>query len=146
MCSNHRLACSCGQNQANLLFKNHILHPVVIINLYCPECSKNLDLDGECMLVDNDWVLEFDLVVARGFLQRANVHTAHLSPAFLFDHGYASWNGFTPNELEQRLVERQEIIPLADQDMRQYLDELKRWGCDRAQKFRKAGWRKAQRC
>ena len=144
MCSNHRLSCSCGENQANILFKNHILNPMVICELYCPECSKRVKIDVECMLVDNHWVLEFDLPLARVFLQRANVSTAYLSPAYLFDQGYATWNGFTPNELDKRLVERQEIIALADQDMRQYPVEIKRWGCDRAQKFRQVGWRKAQ--
>ena len=143
MCSNHRLSCSCGDSYANLLFKNHVLQPVVISNLYCPKCSKNLDVDGERMLVDNDWVLEFDLVLARSFLQRANLSTAQFSPAFLFDEGYATWNGFTPNELDQRLTERKEIVALAEQDMRYYLVEIKRWGCDRARKFRDAGWRKA---
>ncbi len=98
------------------------------------------------MVVDNNWVLEFDLLLARGLLQRASVGTDQLSPAFLFDHGYATWNGFTPNELDQRLTERQEIIALAAQDMRQYLAEIKRWGSERAQKFREAGWRKAQWC
>lgn len=144
MCSNHRLSCSCGENQANILFKNHILNPMVICKLYCPECSKSVDVDLECMLVDNHWMLEFDLPLARGFLQRARVNTTYLSPTFIFDHGYATWNGFTPNELEQRLVERERIIALADQDMRHYLAEIKRWGCERAQKFRQAGWRKAQ--
>ena len=117
---------------------------MVICELYCPECSKSVKIDVECMLVDNQWVLEFDLTLARGFLQRANVSTTYLSPAYLFDQGYATWNGFTPNELDQRLVERQDIIALADQDMRQYLVEIKRWGCERVQKFRQAGWRKAQ--
>ena len=144
MCSNHRLSCSCGENQANILFKNHILNPMVICKLYCPECSESVDVDLECMLVDNQWVLELDLPLARGFLQSARVNTTYLSPTFLFDHGYVTWNGLTPNELDQRLVEREEIIAIADQDMHQYLAEIKRWGCERAQKFRQAGWRKAQ--
>ena len=98
------------------------------------------------MLEDNDWILEFDLTVARGSLHFANIHTADLSPAFLFDQGYASWNGFTPDELDQRLEERKQIIALADQDMHLYLTEIKRWGSARVRKFREAGWRKAQLC
>ena len=119
---------------------------MVVSNLYCPSCSKNVDVDVECMLVDKDWILQFDLVLARGLLQRRNVGTEQLSPAFVFDHGYATWNGFTPNELDQRLTERQEIIALAAQDMHQYLAAIKRWGCGRAQRFREAGWRKALCC
>jgi hypothetical protein len=98
------------------------------------------------MLTDNDWILEFDLFLARGCLHRANITTPHLSPEFIFDQGYASWNGFTPHELDQRLTERQEIIGLADQDMHLYLAEIKRWGSARVKKFREAGWRKAQFC
>lgn len=146
MCSNHRLSCSCGQNQANLLFKNYILNPNVVRNIFCPECSTSVNFDLESMLVDNDWVLEFDLPLARGCLLGANINTTHLSPAFLFDQGFATWNGFTPNELEQRLDERREIIALAEENMHLYLAEIKRWGCERVQKFREAGWRKAQYC
>jgi hypothetical protein len=146
MCSNHRVSCSCGEKQANLLFKNHILNLGVLTNIFCPECSRNVNFDAESMLEDNDWILEFDLVLARGCLHRANINTADLSPAFIFDQGYASWNGFTPDELDQRLVERQQIIGLADQDMRLYLAEIKRWGSARVKKFREAGWRKAQFC
>ena len=58
----------------------------------------------------------------------------------------ATWNGFTPNELDQRLVERREIIPLAEQNMHLYLAEIIRWGRERVERFRQAGWRKAQGC
>ena len=146
MCSNHRLDCSCGQNQANIMFKNHILPPMVVSNLYCPKCSKSVAFDVECMIVDNDWIMEFNLPLAEDYLKRARIDINRLSPAFIFDHGYASWNGFTPNELDERLVERQEIIALATHNMQQYLAEMKRWGCERVQKLREAGWRKAQQC
>jgi len=136
----------CGQKQANLFFKNHILNPTVLRNIFCPQCSGNVHFDAESMIEDNGWILEFDLDIARSCLHRANIYSAYLSPAFIFDQGYASWNGFTPDELEQRLVERQQIIGLADQDMRLYLAEIKRWGSARVQKFREAGWRKAQFC
>lgn len=146
MCNNHRVSCNCGQNQANLLFKNHILNPSVLSNIFCPECSRNVNFHPGSMLEDNGWILEFDLVIARSCLHRANIHTANLGPESIFDQGYASWNGFTPDELDQRLVERQQIIELAHQDMHLYLKEIKRWGAARAKKFREAGWRKAQLC
>ncbi|MGD8529407.1 MAG: hypothetical protein PVG97_00410 [Syntrophobacterales bacterium] len=146
MCNNHRLSCSCGQSQANLLFKNHILNPGVLSNIFCPKCSRNVDFDAQSMLADNNWILEFDLVIARGCLHRANINTPNLDPEFIFDQGYASWNGFTPDELDQRLAERQKIIGLATQDMHLYLAEIKRWGSARVKKFREAGWRKAQLC
>jgi hypothetical protein len=61
-----------------------------------------------------------------------------------FDQGYASWNGFTPDELDQRLAERRQIIALTDEDMHLYLAEMKRWASARVKKFREAGWCKAQ--
>ena len=146
MCSNHRVACSCGRNQANVMFKNHILPPVVVSNLYCPECSPGVVFDTDRMLADNDWILEFDIQLARAWLSRALIHFSQPTPEFLFDEGYATWNGLAPNELDQRLAERREITPLAKQDMRQYLAEIKRWGCERSQRLREAGWRKAQTC
>jgi hypothetical protein len=98
------------------------------------------------MIFDNNWIMEFDLTLAHGYLKRVNVNTEFISPEFLFDQGYVTWNGLTPNDLENRLAEREEIVALAAHDMRQYLAEMKRWGCERAQKFREAGWRKAQQC
>ncbi|MFP3869671.1 MAG: hypothetical protein ACLFVT_02165 [Syntrophobacteria bacterium] len=129
-----------------MMFKNHILPPQVINNLHCPECSGDVEFDVECMIADNDWILHFDMDLARGFLERARIGTDRLSPAFLFDEGYATWNGFTPTELKQKLAERQEIIALAPQNMLHYLEEMKRWGCERARRLREAGWRKAQNC
>ena len=146
MCNNHRLVCGCGKNQANIMFKNHILPPGVVNNLYCPECSKEIAIDGECMVVDNHWVMEFDLHLAGSCLSRANINTESLSPTFIFDEGYATWNGFTPDDLEQKMEERQGIIALATKDMHRYLSEMRRWGCERSQKLREAGWRKAQKC
>ena len=113
MCNNHRIACKCGQKQANLLFKNNIFDLSVLNNLFCPDCSRNVNFDGESMLEDNDWILEFDLAIACRRLRRSNIPTADLSPAFIFDQGYATWNGFTPDELDQRLEERKQIIALA---------------------------------
>ena len=146
MCNNHRVSCNCGQKQANLLFKNHILNPSVVTKIFCPECSRKVNFDMESMLEDNGWILEFDLIMAHSCLHRANIYTTDFSPTFIFDQGYATWNGFTPDELDQRLVERQQIIGLAKQDMHLYLAEIKRWGSGRAKKFREAGWRKAQLC
>ena len=50
MCNNHRVLCNCGQNQANLFFKNHILNLSVLSNIFCPECSRNVNFDAESMI------------------------------------------------------------------------------------------------
>ena len=146
MCTNHRLLCNCGREHANVTFRNHILPPGVISNLYCPQCSAGVSFRAEQMIADNDWILDFDMQIAGQYLQRAHISASRLIPAFLFDEGYATWNGLTPTDLEDRQVERQEIIALARQDMRRYLAEMSRWGCERVQKLSEAGWRKAQEC
>jgi hypothetical protein len=144
MCSNHQMVCRCGQIRANLFFRNHILPPESVSNLYCPLCSARVAFDEERMIADNDWILEYDMDLARASLWSVQVRTERLSPAFLFDEGYATWNGFTPTELEEKLVEREKIVALASVDMRHYLAEIKRWGCERVQRLREVGWRKAQ--
>ena len=128
------------------MFNNHILPPEVVNDLYCPECSTDLALDAECMILDNDWVMEFDIPLARRCLSRARINSESICPTFIFDEGYATWNGLTPNDLEQKMEERQGIIALATKDMHLYLSEMRRWGCQRSLKLREAGWRKAQKC
>lgn len=144
MCSNYQVVCRCGENRANMLFRNHILPPESVSNLYCPKCSPGVAFDRERMIADSRWILEFDMDLARACLWSVQLSIDRLSPAFLFDEGYATWNGFTPIELEEKLLERQKIVTLASQNMRHYLAEIKRWGCERVQRLRDAGWRKAQ--
>ncbi|MBW1979926.1 MAG: hypothetical protein JRJ12_01785 [Deltaproteobacteria bacterium] len=128
------------------MFRNQILPVEVVSELFCPLCSLPVDFDSERMIADNGWLLEFDMDLARACLRGAGIEKRDINPAFLFDEGYASWNGLTPNDLEQRILERQDILPLAKENMRLYLEEIRRWGCARVQKLRDAGWRKAQAC
>jgi hypothetical protein len=66
MWDNHRVSCNCGHNHANVLFKNNVLNLSVLTNIFCPNCSRNVNFDAESMLENNDWLLESDLVIPRG--------------------------------------------------------------------------------
>ncbi|WP_163338813.1 hypothetical protein [Desulfopila sp. IMCC35008] len=69
---------------------------------------------------------------------------ADLSANWVFDHGYVTWVGITPNDGETRNIERAEILKLAKIDMKAYLNAMKSWGMDREQRFSQQGWRKMQ--
>ena len=57
---------------------------MVVSNLYCPECSTGVTIEVECMIFDNNWIMEFDLALAHSYLQRVNVNTECFNPEFLF--------------------------------------------------------------
>ena len=64
MCMEHSIICKCGSREASFNFKNEIMPPEVIEGLYCPDCSKDLEIEQELMLHDNGWVIEYDMEVA----------------------------------------------------------------------------------
>ena len=64
---------------------------------------------------------------------------------WVFDEGYATWVGITPDDTEQRNQERAEIQKLAKVDVRAYYEAMKSWGLDREKRFSEQGWRKMGR-
>jgi hypothetical protein len=60
----------------------------------------------------------------------------------IFDEGYATWVGITPDDHQRRAQERAEIQKLASTDLRAYMQALKDWGLDREKRFIREGWRK----
>ncbi len=144
MCTNLVIACSCGKEKANIMNKNNILPGDAIKNLYCPKCSGNITFDPETMIRDNGWVIEYNLPLIESIFTRLNVSENEITPEILFDRGYCSWNGLTPKELDEGRKQRAEIVKLAREDMKAYLEKLKNWGNQRMEELRKEGWRKAQ--
>ena len=67
-----------------------------------------------------------------------------LDPAYLFDNGYSSWNGFTPTELEDSLRERDAIRRQYNKDVLQFVARIKEWGLARVHMLSDQGWRKAK--
>ena len=60
----------------------------------------------------------------------------------VFDDGYATWVGITPDDTERRNRERDEIQKLAKTDILAYYEAMKEWGLNRGQRFSEQGWRK----
>jgi hypothetical protein len=144
MCINTLLGCECGESQANIMNKNNILPIEVVDALYCPKCSERVDFDPERMVLDNGWVVAFDMELAAKHLARCHVHLPELSPAAIFDEGYSSWNGFTPTELQDSYEDKQKLSDLGKSDVRAYMEALKDWGKNRSQHLKAEGWRKAR--
>jgi hypothetical protein len=135
--------CNCGKGIASFNFKDEIFTPDVISTLYCPECSKDIKLNPETMIIDNGWIIEYDMSIARFQSIRLQIDYKDLTPEFIFDQGYCTWRGIYPTDHIDSLKEREDIIKLAKVDPKRYLQEIKDWGNRRMQKLSEQGWRKA---
>ncbi len=142
MCQNHVIQCECKRSRANFMNLRDLLPPQILSHLYCPQCSDRVTFNPETMVKDNGWILEFDMEAARVFLMSEGVPGKAITPDFIFDQGYFTWNGFTPTEIEDRMKEREEIMKLAKVDRRKFMEELKSWGINRMERFKSEGWRK----
>ena len=60
----------------------------------------------------------------------------------VFDKGYATWVGITPDDHQKRDQERSKIQKLAKTDLRAYIQAMKDWGVIREKRFINEGWRK----
>ena len=144
MCMQQTRACRCGRRRAYLSFRDNILAPDILTNLYCPECSPEIDWDEVCMVEDCGWVLEYDMAGARFFMTQRGL-AGEISPAFLFDEGYLTWQGFSPLDHEVNSELHQRLAPLIKEDMRGYLEALRSQWLEHVTGLKAAGWRKAQR-
>ncbi len=142
MCQNHIIPCECGREKANFMNLYDLLPPPILTHLYCPSCSKGVTFDPKTMVRDNGWILAFDMQAARVFLMSEGIPEEVITPDFIFDKGYFSWNGFTPTDIEDKLKERKEIMKLAKVDRRKFIEELKAWGIGRVERLKSEGWRK----
>jgi hypothetical protein len=135
--------CKCGKAVASFNFKDEMFTPDVISGLYCPECSKDIRINPDTMIIDNGWIIEYDMSIAR--FQSVKLAIAHesLTPEFIFDEGYCTWRGIYPTDHIDSLKEREDIIKLAKVDPKRYLREIKDWGNKRMKKLAEEGWRKA---
>lgn len=64
---------------------------------------------------------------------RAHANSKGISPqevkaSWVFDQGYATWVGITPDDAERRNQERDAIRQLAKTDLRAYYEAMKEWG------------------
>jgi hypothetical protein len=145
MCLNERRVCRCGRNSAFLSFRDNLLPPEVLAELYCPRCRPREDWDGQTMLEDGGWVLEFDLAAAQRWFDLRGLR-ARATPEFCFDEGYVSWQGLAPGDEQVNRELHRRLAPLIEADLALYLKTLKEEWSAHAAKLKAAGWRKAQRC
>ena len=146
MCQEVKKTCSCGQKDTTFHLRDNVMGQEVIGRLFCPSCSAAQELDSKTMVKDNNWIIEYDMDLARMFaISKLSMNPAHVSPEFIFDEGYVTWREMYPGETEDITDERNKIIPMKDSDPKEYLAAINTWAVERIQRLKDDGWRKAVR-
>ena len=143
MCIEIKHQCVGGHQSAQFSNLNNILPASVINRVYCPECEKP-EFDAKTMLEDNGWVIEYDMELAAYLLDKHGIDKEMITPEYIFDSRYSTWQGMSPTDMEESIRERQKIVELAKVDKKKYIETLKTWSIDRMNAFISAGWRKAK--
>ncbi|WP_457577280.1 hypothetical protein [Desulfomarina sp.] len=142
MCESYCLTCRCGRNSAELFFGKMVLRENSVTGLFCPECSRDKDRDKPGNIWDNGWILELDMDVVRSHASTFGMPADSLTADWVFDAGYVTWVGITPDDTRRRNREREEIQQLAKTDILAYVNAMKEWGLAREKRFIEEGWRK----
>jgi hypothetical protein len=119
-----------------------VLDEKAVAQVYCPKCSQNIETVRDDRVWDNNWILELNMDIVR---IRANVmetSAEEITADWVFDEGFATWVGITPDDSQKRNQERSEIQELAKTDLRAYIQAMKDWGLSREKRFVNEGWRK----
>lgn len=145
MCIDVRKKCECSSQVVQFHLRDNILLPEVISRVFCPSCPGDAAFDNGSMLCDNDWIIEYDMDLARALLERKlQIGAEEVTPEFIFDKGYACWQELYPGENEDIKVDRENIIKLLKQDRNEYLQAMQHWNIERIEKLKAAGWRRVQ--
>jgi hypothetical protein len=145
MCIDVRKTCECGRQTVQFHLRDNVMMPQVIARLYCPSCKENSSFDNTTMLYDNDWIIEYDMELARDlFAKKLQIDSEDVLPEFIFDQGYACWQEMYPGEKEDIREDREKIIELLQQDRNIYLQAMQDWNIERIERLKSAGWRKVQ--
>jgi len=142
MCQSYRKECVCGQNTGEIFFGKMVLDEQSVEQLYCPECSQDVELEWDNRVWDNGWVLELDMDVVRTYAYTMDISPQEVTADWVFDAGYVTWVGIIPDDYKQKAQERAEILKLAKTDLLAYYQAMKEWGLNREKRFTKEGWRK----
>jgi hypothetical protein len=143
MCMMVSRRCVCGQKLAHLNFRDNLLSPEILVNLYCPHCGPQANFDPETMVADCGWIMEYDLEGARVLAAKGNL-AQRLTPEYIFDEGYLTWQGFAPGDHDIRAELHTRLAPLIKEDMSRYLQALKTEWLTHVEGLKAAGWRRAQ--
>jgi hypothetical protein len=119
-----------------------VLNETAIEEVYCPRCSRDTDTEIASRVEDNGWVLELNMDVVRQYAGSMDISAEEVTADWVFDEGYATWVGITPDDTERRNQERDEIQKLAKTDILAYYEAMKAWGLNREKRFTDEGWRK----
>jgi hypothetical protein len=141
MCIDHKMTCRCGIHSASFNFKDELMPVEAVGGLYCPACSGEIKYNPESMLIDNGWIIEYDMEVAR-FAGQKLPHR-EITPEMLFDEGYCTWRGVSPTDHVDSVREREELVKLSKINPKKYLEEFKKWSIERMERLSNEGWRKA---
>ena len=145
MCIDVRKTCECGSNTVQFHLRDNVLMPQVISRFFCPSCPEDCDFDSTTMLRDNDWVIEYDMELARGLLaKKLQIDQEDVVPELIFDRGYACLQEMYPGEQQDMKEDREKIIELLQQDRNVYLQAMQKWNIERIERLKSAGWRKVQ--
>ncbi len=145
MCLDIRKRCECGRQSVRLHLRDNIMLPEVVSRIFCPSCPGDIPFDEATMLDDNGWVIEYDMELARDLAaKKLGLDADSVTPALIFDQGYACWLELYPGEQEDIEAERAEIMALLAVSQKRYLEAIQRWNIDRVARLKAAGWRRAQ--
>lgn len=146
MCESYHLQCQCGQKSAELFFGKMLLDRSSVAKLFCPGCGKEPESLGPESVWDNDWILELNMDIIRSHASTFGMAAGQLTAEWVFDRGYVTWVGTTPDDTLTRNRERDEIQVLAKTDLAAYIQAMKNWGIEREKRFVNEGWRKMKYC
>ena len=142
MCDSYHLTCHCGKKSADLFFGKMVLNQQAVLALHCPECSAGQALRQADTVWDNGWTLTLDMAIVASHAATFGVNASEITAEWIFDQGYVTWVGITPEDIASRNREREELQTLAKTDLRAYLAAMREWGIGREKRFSDQGWRK----
>jgi hypothetical protein len=119
-----------------------VLDEQAIAEVYCPKCSQEIETERDNRVWDNGWVLELNMDIVRIHANVMETSAEEITADWVFDEGFATWVGITPDDSERRNQERSEIQEIAKTDLRAYIEAMKEWGLSREKRFIDEGWRK----
>ncbi|MBZ0156374.1 MAG: hypothetical protein K8I29_09225 [Alphaproteobacteria bacterium] len=142
MCMATEIRCTCGSKSASLHFRDNILSDQAVGKLYCPDCASGIRFDPSRMVVDNGWVIEYDMDIVH--FMGHKIPGPRVTPDLLFDEGYCTWNGIYPGDHIDSVKEREQIVALMKTNPARYIQEMKSWVQQRMARLQCEGWRKAK--
>ncbi|MBU2603288.1 MAG: hypothetical protein KKA32_14170 [Actinobacteria bacterium] len=115
--------------------------------IHCPDCHESVEFHPATMVDDNGWILEYDMELAGFHLEargRAPENPKELTPEWIFDHDFSTWNGLTPTDAFDKPMEMHELMAETKGDARANFEALKSWTKERTGRLADRGWRKAK--